>query len=205
MYLTHLRKVEPLRTEEGPGAWLPLGTMMASRSQLKQWHVTQEQRRKTSVEYLTLKWDVAHILQTNTSKLSPCHGTQPSGDPDPHFLTCSGSGGPGHWPPRTLQGEPTSHVLASPGVHREQLFMNVHFGRCCDAFYYRGSRNTGITSTLGTFGAKEQAHWRCTIMIWGGGQQTPSAKGQKSKYFRPGDHGVSVAMTHLFYHSVLEP
>lgn len=182
---------------------------MASRSQLKQGHVTQEQRLKTSVEYLTLKWDVAHILQTNTSKLSshrvPAMALSLQVIPNPHFLACSGSGGPGHWPPRTLQGEPTSHVLASPGVHREQLFMNIHFGRCCDAFYYRGSRNMGITSTLGTFGAKEQAHWRCTIMIWGGGQQTPSAKGQNSKYFRPADHGVSVAMTHLFYHSVLEP
>lgn len=54
--------------------------------------------------------------------------------PFSRILTCSESGGPGHWPLLTLQSEPTSHVLSSPWIHRGQLFMSTHFGRCCDAF-----------------------------------------------------------------------
>lgn len=137
MYFTHLGKVEPLRTEEGPGTQLPLGIIMAWRSQLKQRHVTLKQRWNLSGIFNSkircgpffCKWILAILAAIRVYVIA----LSPRVIPYSHPLTCSGSGGPGHWPLLNLQSVPAKHELSSP-LSTGQLLMSVRIGRCRDAF-----------------------------------------------------------------------
>lgn len=79
-----------------------------------------------------------------------------------------------------------AHLYPSP----QGNFMNVHFGRYCNAFYYGGSRQ-GIKSAFCTFGVKCLAHGRCTKLSDAGVSRSSPEKDGKD--FRLAGHVVLVA------------